>query len=177
MKKLFFLPISFVALLFFSCTEDGLSPLPVKTEGQFIKLEIRDQTKQLDLNNINTTAFGGTLSTPGNNIVKYDLYVRRSDGVNGQITGDYVLLQTITSFPFELSITPAQIAEALGIPVTSLNDGDFYRFLGYSYDAAGTKTGYLNLSRSVQVAKAVQQGYRFNTELTSTPDDVYDNRQ
>lgn len=175
MKKIFLLLIvSFFALLFTSCEDESLSPLPVKAQGQFIKFDIKN--RQFDFANINNTTFGGTLISTSGNIVKYDLYVRRTNK-NGVVTGDFVFLKTITSFPYELVITPSEIATALGISVSDLEDGDFYRFLGYSYDANGNMATYRSLSRSVQIANFVEQGYRFNTQLSSVIDPEYNNRQ
>lgn len=175
MKKLFFLSIlSSVFFTFSSCEDESLSPLPTKVEGQFVKFNIAN--KQFDFANINSTTFGGTLVSTSGNIVKYELYVRRDDKA-GTTTGDYVLLQTITSFPYDLALTPAQIATALGITVSDLQDGDKYRFLGFSYDANGNKAGFSNLSRSVQIANYVEQGYKFNTQLATVIDPDYNNHQ
>lgn len=175
MKKIFFLPI--IALLFFSfssCDEDeSLSPLPPKVTGQFIKLDVTQ--RQLDFNNLDNAFFGGTLYNTSGKVVRYELTVKRVLA-NGTVYDNYLPLETYTSFPAQMVITPQKIAAAFNVSVSDLGDGEVYRFLGYSYDANGKKTGYSDLSRSVQIANFVEQGYRFNTSLTSNLDPDYNNR-
>ena len=175
MKKLFLLPVLALFLTSLSsCEDESLNPLPVMVPGQYVRLDIDDSHKQMDFNDIQNTYFGGMLSVPANNVVKFDLMVRRS--VSGELTSDYVPLMTITSFPYDLKITPQMVATALGVQVADLKDGDLYRFYGYSYDANGKVATYRNLSSLNQSTPAMEQGYRFNTELTSTPDEIYNNR-
>lgn len=166
MKKLFLIPIFILALFSFSsCEEDHLNPLPEKVIGQYMKLDIK--TREIDIRDMETAAFTGTLSNPSGDVVKYDLFVRRRTG--GFLTGDYVLLQTITSFPHELRITPQMLADALSVNVSDLLNTDVFAFFAYSYDAEGNKAGYLNLARIIQITPAMEQGYRFNTALTDNP--------
>lgn len=175
MKNLFFLTF-LISFVFSSCENDSLSPLPVKVEGQFVKFEITK--KQLVASEFETTAFGGLMTDLSGTIVKYDLYVRRTNA-QGYVLNDYVKLQTITSFPFQLSVTPAQIAQAIGMNVADLQVSDVFRFKGFSYDASGKEVGYLNLSRVLQTTDTMQQGYKFNTDIVPTPQDLdpkFDNR-
>jgi len=168
MKKFFLIPIFIISIFSLSsCEDDSLDPLPVKVNGQFIKLDIDPSHKQMDLNFIDNTYFGGVLSNPTNNVVKFDLLVRRSDSFNN-LTGDYVPLQTITSFPFDLKVTPQQLANALGLSVADFKRGDSFRFYGYSYDSEGNVAHYRSLASLVRTTQALEQGYRFNTSITIT---------
>lgn len=173
MKKLILLPLLFLAFLSVSCEKDeSLDPLPTKEIGQFMRLDIT--TDRLNFNDVNNTAFGGHLTNPSGTVVRYEMFIRRTNAA-GVITGDYVPFLTVNSFPYELAITPAMIATSLGLTVADLENGDFYRFIAYSYDAAGNKVGYGNLSRTVQTTKALKQGYRFNTILTDNLTAVVNN--
>lgn len=178
MKKLFLLPVFILmASIFSSCEDDSTNPLPEEIGGQFMKLDI--QTREMDFNNIDATAFGGVLSNPSNNVVRYELFVRRRDHL-GFLTGDYVPLTTITSFPYQLAITPQMLATALGMQVSEFSNADKFIFIAYSYDANGNKSGYSNLARIIQVTDTMEQGYRFNTQLIKDPKpfdtvDPYDN--
>jgi hypothetical protein len=174
MKKLFFLTL--LSLFgFSSCNPDeSLSPLPVKKSGQFMKLEITN--KELLSTDLSNSTFGGILTDVSGNVIKYDLYVRRTNSL-GIVTGDYVILQSINSFPYQLSITPAQLADALGVNVSDFKKGDVFRFLGYSYDSNGIKAGYTSLSRIIQTTLTLQQGYKFNTDINDVFDPEYINRQ
>lgn len=158
----------------FSCEEDKTkNPLPVRVDGQFVKLEIT--SKYLLLPEIETTSFGGLLTDTSGKIVKYELYVRRTDA-NGYVLNDFVLFKTITTFPYNLSVTPNELASALSMNVSDFKQGDYFRFIAYSYDSNGVKAGYDNLSRILQTTDALNQGYRFNTSLLNAPDPSYDNR-
>ena len=179
MKKFFFLPVFiFVAFSFLSCEDDSLNPLPEKVAGQFMRLEIK--TRIMDVNDMANAEFSGTLSNTSGNVVKYELYVRRRDD-QGALTGDYVLMQTINSFPYNLRITPQMIADTYGLNVSDLKKGEVYTFFAYSYDAFGNKAGYLNLARIIQVTAGMQQGYKFNTTLNDpfpvNAEVPYDNHQ
>ncbi|MFT3793852.1 hypothetical protein [Flavobacterium sp.] len=167
MKKLFLLPIAFLmAFGVSSCEDDSTNPLPEKVAGQYMKLDI--ETREMDFDELSTTAFTGILSNPSGNVVKYDLYVRRRDP-SQFLTGDYVYMQSITTFPYNLRITPQMVATALGLNVSDLQDGDVYTFFAYSYDASGHKAGYMNLARINQITASMEQGYKFNTRLFNTP--------
>ena len=175
MKKIFFL-IFFISIVFSSCQNDSLNPLPVINEGQYVKFEINK--KELVFDEFATTSFGGRLTDTSGKIVRYELFIRRTNA-NGYVLNDYVKLQTITSFPYDLYITPTQIAVALGLSITDLKPSDVFRFQAFSYDANGNKAGYNDLARILQITDTMQQGYKFNTDITLPlvkEDPKYDNR-
>lgn len=147
----------------YSCeTQDSLDPRPVIVGGQYVRLDITK--KLLAFEHLDEAQFGGTLTTPGGNVEKYVLKVRRKNP-NGITTGNYVELLTVNTFPYELIITPQMIAAALGIPVTELQFADFYLFLGESYGFDGKVVNYNNLSPTVKTQPGMKQGYKFMTSL------------
>lgn len=176
MKKLLIIPFVFLLFSFFSCEKDeSLDPLPTIVGGQFVRLDITK--KLLAYEDINNAEFGGYLTTPSNNVVKYELYVRYTSTLD--VTGNnYVLLKTITTFPYDLKITPAELAQALNLPLSSLSDGDSFRFLGYSYDANNNIADYNSLSSVVKTQPGMKQGYKFVTKLALNPiiaQNIFDN--
>jgi hypothetical protein len=165
MKKIFIIP-TFILLLFaFSAceTQDSLDPRPVINAGQYVRLDITNRLFSID--HLEETVFGGKLTAPGGNVVKYELFVRRANS-SGVITGNYVKLLTVTTFPSQLSITPEMIATALGISAADLQYSDVYRFLGYSYNANGVVADYNNLSATVKTQASMKQGYKFMTTMS-----------
>ncbi len=166
MKKILVIP--FLILTFFSFSscekDDSLDPRPVLEAGNYVRLDITK--KRLNIDAINTTSFGGTITTPGNKVVLYNLYVRKKD-IYGFAT-DFKLIKTINTFPYELDITPADIAIALNVDVSTLVFGDTFRFYGESFDAAGNRADYYSLSATIQGAPSMKQGYRFVTDMTNT---------
>lgn len=166
MKKIFLLPIFILTFVSFSSCEkdESLDPRPLFVSGQFMRLDIKRD--RLNVNDPNTS-FGGPLTNPSNTVVRYELFVRLTRG--GVVQSDYIPYDVLTTFPQELAITPAKIEqayEAAGQSVAPLANGDAFRFIAYSYDSAGVKRGYYNLSRTVQTNKGYKQAYRFNLILT-----------
>lgn len=167
MKKIIYTFVSaFLLFCFSSCeTQDSLDPRPVIVDGQYVRLDITK--KLLAFDHINEAVFGGTLTTPGNNVASYDLYIRRRNS-STVTTGNYVKIgPTITSFPHELLITPQMIADALSIQVSDLELGDFYLFLGYSKSFDGTIVDYNKLSATVKSQPGMKQGYKFMTTMAN----------
>ena len=168
MKKIIFILVLLFSVFFLqSCEKDqSLDPRPLIIDGQYVRLDIT--SKRLNFDDITNTYFGGTLSTPGSNnkVAKYNLYVRKTD-IN-QFATEFVLLKTVTSFPYELKVTPQDIATALNVPESSLVFGDLFRFYGESFDNNGTRVDFYNLSATVQSTASMKQGYRFITDMTNT---------
>jgi hypothetical protein len=163
MKKLLIIPFVFLLFSFFSCEKDeSLDPLPTIVGGQFVRLDITK--KLLASQDIDNAEFGGHLTTPSNNVVKYELYVRYKSTL-GVISNNYVLLKTITTFPYDLKVTPSELAQALNLPLSSLSKGDEFRFLGYSYDANNKVADYNSLSATVKTQPGMKQAYKFVTQL------------
>ena len=166
MKKIFVIP--FLILTFFSflsCEkDDSLDPRPVLEAGNYVRLDITK--KRLNIDDINATSFGGRLTAPGNKVASYNLYVRKKD-IYG-FTTDFKLIKTINTFPFDLDITPNDIATALNVDVSTLVFGDSFRFYGESFDANGKRADYYSLSATIQGAPSMKQAYRFVTDMTNT---------
>ena len=161
-----------VALLFGACEQESLNPLPPKIQGMYVAIDFDQVT--LELNKIETTAIRATLTNPGSNITRYELFTQRRDS-QGEYSGPMVPLLTVNSFPYQLAITPQMLADAIGIEVSEIAAGDIYRFIAYSYDAGGTKVGYNNLSAILRTTESMKQGYRWSCDarLEINPDDPF----
>lgn len=150
--------------LVFGCDKDeSLDPRPIFVPGVYVRLDIT--SKRLNFDKLSTTYFGGKLTAPAGNISKYVLYVRQRD--NFGYAGDFKEVRTVTQFPYDLRITPDNIATSLGVPVTSLKFGDNFRFYGESYAADGTRTDWYSLAAVVQAAPSMKQAYRFITDMAN----------
>lgn len=164
MKKNIFLLV-FSIFIFSSCEKDeSLDPRPDLVPGKYVVLNVTDS--YINFTNIASSSFNALLTSPSNSIVRYELFVRRRTP-GGIITSDFVLFKTITSFPFQLSVKAQDIADILDVDLATLRNGDTYQFIGYSYDANGSRTSFLNLSNVLQSASSMKQAYRFSTLLTS----------
>ena len=137
-------------------------------------------SRKINYDDLANSYFGGTLTNPGGKTVQYDLSVRRTD-VNTNLSGEFVHLKTITTFPFELKVYAQEIADVLGIPLSQLNKNDVIRFIGTAKDAQGNLTNFYNLSPTIQSNQAYyKEAFRFGTyivgaaELNSPTPDNYD---
>ena len=165
MKKIFLLPFIALFLALGSCDQDeSLDPRPVMVPGNFVRLDLTEGHKRMNAGDLENTYFGGLLTSPSGKVVKYNLYVRKMDGL--AYATDFKLIKTITSFPAELKVTPAEIAEALDVPLNSLVFADTFRFYAESFDDAGNRADYYSLSATIQGAVFMRQAYRFITDLT-----------
>lgn len=170
MKKIFLLPILTALLLLSSCEkDDSLDPRPVLVSGAFVRLDIKDNTKKrLNADDVANSVFAGTLTAPGNNVATYNLYIRRTDGA-GNSFGEFKLIRTVTSFPYELVISPSDIATALGIQISDIAFGDNYRFYGEAFDFSGKRSDYYSLSQTIQSNLLFYKpAFRFRTDVTNT---------
>ena len=166
MKKIFLLPILIALVLLSSCQkDDSLDPRPLLVDGNFVRLDITN--KRLNFDDINNTTFGGMLTNPGGKTAKYNLYVRRTDTDTG-LSGEFVLLREITTFPLDLKISAQELATALGLSVTDLKYGDKFRFIGESFDIDGNRTDFYNLSTTIQSNQAFyKEAFRFGTDVAN----------
>lgn len=175
MKKILFalFALTFLSVLT-SCEKDqSLDPRPQLVSGQFVRLELTYDHKYLIAKSsavinpeftdaeIQDHYFGGMLTNPSGNVKTYNLYVKKVDLYNNST--EYKLLKTVTSFPFDLRITLADIASALDITVNDIKALENFYFYGESYDAHGNRASFNNLSSTVQSASTMFQGYRFRT--------------
>ncbi len=161
MKKIIYLPILVLLLgVFASCQkDDSLDPRPVQVGGLYVRLDITNKVlKSYDPDN---SYFGGLLTTPANNVVTYNLYVKRRDGFG--FTSEFAKVKTITSFPVELKVYESDIATALNLDPATIGYGDEYYFYGEAFDASGNRADYYSLSTTVQGAPGMKQAFRFRT--------------
>ena len=152
MKKLIYLLL--VSIVFISCQkDDSLDPRSDLVPAQFVKLDI--VSPFIDANHLDTSSFVGIISTPSNNVDKYELYVAKRDAFG--FVSDFVLYETITTFPYEVTVNAEKLAAA-GIP--TIANSEILRFFGKSYKG-DVVCDYNSLSATVKSLQSLKQGYRF----------------
>jgi hypothetical protein len=162
MKKYILLLVSSLFLLI-SCNEDEfLRPRAELIPGAYVRLDIT--SKRINIAQPNESFFGGIISTPGNNVAKYNLYVRKTD-IFG-VAGSFVPFKTFTTFPADLKVYTSDLASALGISNSDIVFGDNFRFYGESFDQNNVRSDYFSISSVIQSAPSMKQGYRFVTDIT-----------
>jgi hypothetical protein len=167
MKKVLFLPVIFAVILSLSgCEKDeSLDPRPLVIQGQFMRLDIDKKRDRIDADNLETSSFGGLLTNPSNDVIKYKLKVRLvRDNVG---ISDYIDLDSITSFPHDLAINAQKVQDAYaatGVNVI-VKEGDVFRFVGFSYNTNKVEVAYRDLSATVRTEPGYKQAYKFNTSV------------
>jgi hypothetical protein len=146
MKNIFSKILIIFCFFHISCEKDeSLDPRPNLVNGQYVRLDItRDR---LNLNDPNTS-FGGFLTNPSKDVVRFELFIRLSRA--DIVQNDYIPFDVITSFDRDYAITPTMISQAFtnaGLDIGLLKKGDFFRIVGYSYNSDGVKSSYQDLSR------------------------------
>jgi len=167
MKNIYkILLVTFLAVSFSACEDIDKDPYEVNgidgPFGSFVRLDITSAAV-LDVTNIATTVFGGTVSAPAGNVASWDLRVRR---VSGGTASDYVPFLNVTSFPAEFAATPADLAAAFGITTADLIPGDRFDFEAVSVGTDGTVVTFDDFGPNLQGNPAQAQGYRFVTFLS-----------
>lgn len=167
MKKIFkFIPLAIITLFFVACQDIDKDPWEINGNdgpfGSFIRLDITSAAV-LDVTNIATTSFGGTLTNPSNNVASWSLEVRR---VSSGAVSDYFPLVTVTSFPAEFSATPASLAAVFGLDVTELIPGDRFDFEATSIGTDGSVVTFDQFGPNLGGNPGMAQGYRFVTFLS-----------
>lgn len=165
MRIFYIIPALLITCMTFSgCEKDeSLDPRPLLVNGQFMRLDItRDR---IDVNNIETSSFGGMLTNPSNDVVRYELFVRLVR--NNVAISEYIPYETLTSFPQELAVTADKVEQAYSAIGTNITivQGDVFRFIAYSYNSAGVRAAYRDLSGTVRGDAGYKQAYKFNTSV------------
>ena len=161
------IPLAIITLFFTACGDIDKDPLEANVEdgpfGTFVRLDITTAAV-LDVTNIETTSYGGTVTNPSNNVASWSLEVRRVS--NGEAS-DFLPVLTITSFPGEFIVTPADLATIFGLAdVDELIPGDRFDFEATSIGMDGTVVTFDDFSADLQGNTGMAQGYRFNTFLS-----------
>ncbi len=165
MKNLIkFTLIWFLTVSLSSCEKDeSKEPRPLFVDGQYVRIDFTDN-RVLDFDNINNTFFGGLITTPGNNVRKFEITVKRRNG--GVWGADFAKIPLeINVFPYELKITPQLLATSLNLPISDLKSNDFYLFRCSSTGLDGRIVTYNDLSAVIKNQSSMKQAYLFVTQF------------
>jgi len=157
MKKIIFSYTNFLVLvgLLIGCADETTHPWNGLVQEAATVIVDEVVVPVYDVTNLASAKFEAKLSSPTNNISKYDINV----SLNG---GDTVFVKSITSFPATLSVTAQEIATALQMNLEDLAPGDKVSFLAEVTRSDGTVFGVEDLDGDVN-NPGMKQGYWFTT--------------
>ena len=156
--------ISFICLLAFllvNCEDNEKSPLPAGQPGAFVLVDITSAL--IDVTQIETSGYGGTLQDTRGNIASHTFEVRSVIGTNAS---DFAPVYTATSFPADFSITAGDIATALGVDVSSFPPGTRFDLVGTSTTVDGDEIDFFDLNADLQAEIGMRQAYQLRTFIS-----------
>ncbi len=134
--------------------------------GIFVTFEPGNMNMNSD--DIAGTPVTGTFDVRVDNVASHDIYVRRIYD-RGESESDLVLLETITSFPYEFSVDGSELAALFGVPLEDI----FGNFFEFNCEATG-KNGEIatvdNLHPDFLGAPEQLQGFQFQGAVVCPSD-------
>ena len=166
MKPFRYITFAIFAMLLFACKEPMLITPDEVDRGIYVTLV-------LDNGNINSadipgTPISGTFDAPAKNVASHSVYVKRIYD-RGQSESEYMLLETITTFPYEFSVDGNELADLFGVPVEE-TFGNFYRFNCEATGTDGLVATYENLHSDLIGSPEQLQGFRFTGAVVCPSD-------
>lgn len=169
MKNILKIAFIFVAsLMLTNCEDNEKSPLSERVNGTFVLIDIANEL--IDVTQIESSTFGGTLRNPSGNAVSHSFDVR---GVFADGTGtEFVEVFSTTTFPAEFLVTVADIATALGQEVSDFPPGTRFDFVGKTTSTDGTVVTSKNLNADLLGEVGMRQAYDLRTFISCPVDEA-----
>jgi hypothetical protein len=166
MKIFKYITIIVLAASLYACKEPMLIDPADVPRGIFVTLV-------LDNSNINSadianTPISGTFDAPAHNVASHAIYVKRIYD-RGESESDYLLLESITTFPSEFSVNGNELAALFGVPVEE-TFGSFYQFNCEATGTNGEVATYENLHSDLVGSPEQLQGFRFRGAVVCPSD-------
>ncbi|MDY8134433.1 hypothetical protein [Aquimarina sp. 2201CG5-10] len=157
--------ICFVALTLTNCEDNEKSPVVNAPNGTFVLIDITNSL--IDVTQIGTSAYGGTLRAPAGNVASHSFEVR---AVQGTSSSEFVPIYTTTTFPADFLITAGDVATALGVDVSTFAPGTRFDFVGTSVGTDGSIITSSSLSGDLQAEVGQRQAYDLLTFISCPVD-------
>lgn len=163
MKNILKIALVFVAsLMFTNCEDNSKSPLVERVNGTFVLIDIENAL--IDVTEIETSTFGGTLRNPSGNAASHS-FEARAVFADGTAT-EFVEVYTTTSFPSDFLLTAGDIATALGRDASEFGPGSRFDFVGTTTSTDGSVVTSANLNADIQAEAGIRQAYSLRTFIS-----------
>ena len=166
MKLQRYIAIILLSFLAYACETPMLINPDDVEKGIYVTLVLGNTN--INSADIEGTPITGTFDSPSNNVATHDVYVKRifNDGASET---DYMLLETITTFPSDFSVDGNELAAFFGVPV----EETFANFYQFNCEATGTNgqvADYDNLHNDLIGSAEQLQGFRFRGAVVCPSD-------
>ena len=166
MKIYRYITFILLAALVWSCETPMLVVPDEVPRGIFVMYDPGNTS--INSEDIAGTPVTGTFSVPADNVASHEVSVKRIYD-DGDSESDYVVLETITTFPYEFSIDGNELAVVFGVPVEE-TFANFYQFNCVATGSNGELADYDNLHSDLVGSAEQLQGFRFTVPVVCPSD-------
>lgn len=166
MKIVRYLSILLLVALVFSCEKPMLVTIDDIPRGIFVTLEL--ENNNINSGDVEGTPIAGTFDAPASNVAKHDIFVKRIYD-RGESETDYVFLESVTSFPYEFSVSGNELADLFGVPLEEIF-GNFFEFDCEATGLNGQLASWDNLDSDLVGSPQQLQGFRFRGAVVCPSD-------
>jgi hypothetical protein len=166
MKIFGYLTIALAVVLATSCEEPMLITPDDVERGVYVTLEL--DNSNINSADIQNTPISGTFDAPAGNVARHDIYVKRIYD-RGAGESDYILLESVTSFPYEWSVDGNELAALFGVAIEETY-GNFFQFNCEATGKDGKTARWEDLHDDVIGSAEQLQGFRFRGAVVCPSD-------
>jgi len=166
MKIQRYIAIIILAVLAFGCETPMLIDPDDVDKGIYVTFVVGNTN--INSADIEGTPITGTFDNPSVNVASHDVFVKRIYD-DGESESDYVLVESITSFPYDFSVDGNELASLFGVPVEE-TFANFYQFNCEATGMNGQLADYDNLHNDLIGSAEQLQGFRFRGAVVCPSD-------
>jgi len=166
MKLYRYITIMIIAVIAWSCETPMLIDPAEVPHGIYVTF-VPGNTN-INSEDVEGTPITGTFDAPSDNVASHAINVKRIYN-NGDDESEYVLLETITTFPYDFSVDGNELAALFGVPVDE-TFANFYQFNCIATGKNGDVATYDNLHNDLIASPEQLQGFRFRGAVVCPSD-------
>ncbi len=166
MKLFRYITIAILGVVAFGCQNPMLITPDDVDRGIYVTFVL--ENGNINSGDIAGTPISGTFDVPADNVASHDIYVKRIYDM-GESETEYMLLETITSFPYEFSKDGNEMAAFFGITLEE-SFGSFYQFNCEATGKNGDVATFDNLHGDLVGSAEQLQGFRFRGAVVCPSD-------
>lgn len=154
--------------VFTSCEDTDKAPFsygpPESVDGRTGVFVTADVTSAfINGDDVPNGSFDFTLRAPSNNVAQFDIYVQRVTPAPDLIETEFLLVETVTSFPSDVNITSQKLADTFGVTIAELNLGDRFNFRNVATGTDGTVVSQNDIDPDLQNEPGQKSAFALNT--------------
>jgi len=166
MKIFKYISVIILVALAYSCEKSMLVPPDSVERGVYVTLDL--ENSNINSGDIAGTPITGTFDVPASNVASHAISVKRIYD-QGESESEYILLETVTEFPYNFSVDGNELAELFGVDVEDTY-GNFYEFDCEATGNSGLVATYSDLHNDILASPEQLQGFRFTGAVVCPSD-------